>query len=113
MSVQIERESTTSAVVGVTDSTATSGSVMMQRLAGGLVFCSAASASPVTLQWWARFEDSTTWFRLYDKDNAAINTTVQANRCYPVPDELFGAVAIMAVANTAGQTATLRIALKG
>lgn len=113
MSVQIERESSTSAEVSVTDSTATSGSVMMQRLAGGVVFCVSSSTTPFTVQWWARFGDSTTWFRLYDKDNAAINTVIQANRCYPVPDELFGAVAIMPVANTAGQTATLRIALKG
>lgn len=113
MSTMIERESVTSGDVAVFDHVLTSQSMMMQRLAGGLVFCVSASATPITLQWWARFEGSTTFFRLHDKDNNPITTIVQADRCYPIPDELFGAVAIEAVANGAGQSAVLRFAMKG
>lgn len=113
MSVNIERCVTFTDPVEVTDNVNTTGNVVVGAFAGGTVFCVTASATPVTLQWWGRFSHDSADFRVCDKDNTPLATPVQSNRAYPIPDELFGAVAIKAVANGAGQTATLRFALKG
>ena len=113
MSIQIERTLGNTDDISVTDAIATCGAVPLGPSAGGALYCVSASASPVTIQWWASYSPSSPYYRLHDNDNVAVNTPVQADRCYPLPDGLFGAWSVKAVANTAGQTATLRFSFKG
>lgn len=113
MSCDIQRVAAATDPVAVTSDVNTTGRVVSGGFAGGTFFCVAASATPVTLQWWAKFSHDSADFRVCDSTNTVLATNVQADRAYPIPDELFGAVVIKAVANTAGQTATLRFALKG
>lgn len=96
-----------------TNSAATSPKIGLASSAGGVFFVESLSGSPTTINWHvARSLTDAAPAQLYNSLNTAVTTTISATgRCYPLPDELFGAQIIVAVTNTG--TATLTISIKG
>lgn len=114
MSLEIDRFSLVSEPLTVTSSEATSAPCGFGSCAGATLYCVSTSTSgAITISWRAKFNASSPVYKLHDSTNTALTATIQPGRCYDVPQELFGALQIMAVADTAGQTAVVRFSAKG
>lgn len=114
MSIEIDRNFVISEQVTITDSESTTGPVGFGTFAGGLVYVvSTSTGSAITVSWRGKHATNSPSYRLADSANSPITTTIQAGRCYEIPQELFGACQISAVAETAGQSATVRFTTKG
>ena len=114
MSIAIERTMGTTGVINVTSDPATTGMIPMGPSAGGLLYCvSTSTGTAITVSWYANFAADSPDYQLADAANTVTTTTIQPGRCCEIPGELFGAPQLKVVAQTAGQTATLRISLKG
>lgn len=60
-----------------------------------------------------RSTDAAETFEVADSANAVVTLTIQAGRCYQLPDELFAASYVTATTGTAGHTARCFIQMKG
>lgn len=100
--------------VTFTDTAASTGGFVTALHAGAILFVrSTSTAGAVELTFGARPNSSSTeFFVVADSTNAPITLTVQPNRCYALPDELFAATYVAATAPS-GQSATCSIFLKG
>lgn len=112
MSYAIQRILSGPVTVSVGASEAASDPVPFGSSAGGMFIVTAASGSPITLQWWAATGPNSEYRQLHDALNSPITTSVQANRAYAIPDELFGSWGFKAV-GASSATATLRFHFKG
>ena len=83
------------------------------QFAGGLISVSATTSSAATVLTFYAIpsSDSTEYYTLHDASNSPITITVQPNRCYELPKELFGATTIAATAPS-GKTVTCKVYLK-
>jgi hypothetical protein len=98
----------------ITSDEATTGQYGLGSFAGGLLYVvSTSTGAAQTISWRAKFSASSPVYKLYDSANAVITTIIQAGRCYEIPGELYGAMGISAVSDTAGQTAVVRVTVKG
>jgi hypothetical protein len=98
----------------ITSDENTTGQYGLGAFAGGLLYViSTSTGAAQTISWRAKFLPSSASYKLYDSTNAAITTVIQAGRCYEIPGELYGAMGISAVSDTAGQTAVVRVTVKG
>jgi hypothetical protein len=114
MSIAIERTMGTTGVINVTSNPATTGMIPMGPSAGGLLYCVQTSNSgPIAIHWYANFSPNSADYQLCTPVNQVVSTTIQPNRCYEIPPELFGAPQIKIVCTSSGVTATVRLALKG
>jgi hypothetical protein len=114
MSIAIERTMGTTGAINVTSNPATTDTIPLGPSAGGLLYCvNTSTASAITVLWYANFAPDSADFQLTDASNTVTTTTIQPGRCCELPAELFGAPQVKIVAQTAGQTATLRVSLKG
>ena len=101
--------STISAVTVDGSAVADSEEIGMASYAGGMVFVPSGSGL-TTLTYYAAEKPGGTYLAAYDAEGTAITQTVQAERCYPIPTDLYGARAIKITGNTDG---TVLVSLKG
>ena len=119
MSLEIERVLSAPGDFTVTDSVSTSQNIAFGNSAGGnlMVISATASGSPhtgtISVQWHIAPQRSDTYFPMYDLTNTIITSTLQVNRAYPLPDEIFGAANVKIVCATAGQACVVRLSYKG
>jgi hypothetical protein len=114
MSIAIERTIGTTGVINVTSDPATTDTIPLGPSAGGMLYCvSTSTGNAITVSWFADFAPDSPDFQLADTTNAVTTTTIQPGRCYELPAELFAAPQVKVVTQTAGQTAVLRVSLKG
>lgn len=102
----------TSQDVVFTSSASTTGGFNLAVYAGAMLLVSATSTgSAITLTFLtrAREQDSAS-FTVADSSNAPVTLSVQANRAYNLPDELFAAGYVLAT--TASGTVTCRVVTK-
>ena len=92
---------------------ASTGRFQYGQFSGGLLAVSATTSSAATVLTFYAIpsSDSSEYYTLHDASNAAITITVQPNRCYELPKELFGATTIAATAPS-GKTVTCKVYLK-
>lgn len=107
---KIERYSSVSNIVTATASAATSPKVPFGASAGGMIVVDSVSGGASSLAWHAAFGPEVTPVPVND-GTADVTTTIVAGKAYPIPDALFAAPFIVAVANAG--TATFRICVKG
>lgn len=85
----------------------TTEEIQYESYGGGTVHVPAGS-SVTTLTWWSAPKPGDTYEPAYDKDGAAVTQTVAADQAHPIPLALFGAGAIKAVSNAAGDVQVSR-----
>lgn len=114
MSLEIDRFCIVSEQGVITSNETTTATQGFGSFAGGLMYVTSTSTgSAITVSWRSRFSASSAIFKLHDSSNSPITTTIQAGRAYELPQEIFGALQVMAVADTAGQSAVVRFSTKG
>jgi hypothetical protein len=111
----MERRSTVSAPITLTNSLSTTPVIPYGPSGGGILFVQSASgdyATPTsaTLTWYAAFGAEETKTPVVAGGNA-LTTAVEVGKAYPIPAELFGAPFIAAV--TDAGTLTVVLAAKG
>lgn len=94
--------------VAVATSVATSGNIVFGDFSGGMVFVPTGS-SLTTLTWYAATDETGTYLPVNNADGA-VAQTVEGGKCYPIPEDLFGAVYLRIVGNAAG---AVLVSLKG
>jgi len=104
----------TSIDVTFTDDAATTGGFQYAMHAGALLLVrSTSTAGPVEITFLARPSSSSAdYFVAGDTTNNAVTLNVQPGRCYPLPDELFAAPYVGALA-ASGATVTVSVFMKG
>jgi hypothetical protein len=101
----------TSNSVVFTTSLSTSGGFALNTYCGGMILVASGSTS-TTLTFYVKTQsDSSTSFQAYDSTGTAVTLSVVGGRCYPIPDELFGAFYV--TATTGSGTVTCQLLLKG
>ncbi len=105
---KIERLSSATGVITATNSTG-QAKIPFGACAGGVMFVTAVS-SATKVTWHAAVGTETTPLPLHS-DGSVVETSIAANRAYPIPDALFGAPFIVAV--TDAGTATIQLTVKG
>ena len=114
MSLAIDRNFDVYDQTTITSDETTTGLYGLGTAAGGLLYViSTSTGGAKTVSWRGKFSPSSPSYKLYDSTNAAITATIQAGRCYEIPGELYGAIQVSAVADTAGQSAVVRVSVKG
>lgn len=114
MSLEIDRNFNLFDQATVTSDENATATVGFGTFAGGLMYViSTSTGSAITISWRARFSGSSAIYKLCDSTNTPITTVIQAGRCVELPQELFGAMQVLAVADTAGQSAVVRVTVKG
>jgi hypothetical protein len=101
-------------VLTFSDDVDTTGRFTMGSNAAGLLHClSTGSEGPVTLHFYSMPDpmEQTVTFLLADKYNSVVELEVEPGRCYPLPDELFGAAAVRVICTTE-DTADCRVLFK-
>jgi len=99
--------------ITITSTESTSGWMPSGCFAGAVLYCvSTSTAGAITISWRAQYFGNSPLYKLHDATNAAITTVIQAGRCYEIPAELFASFTIRAVADTAGQSAVVRLSYK-
>jgi hypothetical protein len=104
----------TSLDVTFTDVAASTGGFPTGMTAGAILLVRQTStAGAVVLTFGARpHSSSSEFFVCADSSDSPITLTVQPDRCYALPDDLFAAAYVAATAE-AGKTATCSIYMKG
>jgi hypothetical protein len=97
-----------------TDSTSTTANFAYGKYSGAVLAVSATTSSAAqVLTFYAKpASDSSENYALHNASNSAITITVQPNRCYELPKELFGANTVAATAPSS-KTVTCKVYLKG
>lgn len=114
MADNIHRISTlTQSTLLLTNSQNTSATFSMSGKAGALLHClSTSTNAAVTVQFYSIPDERTnSAFALCDISNNLVSLTIQANRCYALPDDLFAAMKIQIVI-TSNATAECRVSFK-
>ena len=85
-----------------TDSTSTTANFAYGKYSGAVLAVSATTSSAAqVLTFYAKpSSDSSENYALHNASNSAITITVQPNKCYELPKELFGANTVAATAPT-------------
>ena len=107
---KIERMSSVTSTVAVTNSASTSQVIPFGAAGGGVFIVDAVSGGATSLTWHVSFGPELTP-RVANDGTADVTTTIVANKAYPIPDALFAAPYIVAVTNAG--TATIRLCVKG
>jgi hypothetical protein len=107
---KIERLSSVTSEIVVTSSAATSPKIQFGAAGGGVFIVDAVSGGATTLAWHVSFGPELTPSAVND-GTADVATSIVAGKAYPIPDALFAAPFIVAVANAG--TATIRLCVKG
>jgi hypothetical protein len=91
----------------------TTESFQFGQFSGGLILVSSTVGSAATvLTFYAKpSSNSQEFYALHDASNSPITITVQPDKCYELPKELFGASTIAATVPT-GQSVTCKVYLK-
>ena len=110
MSYRIQRENATTYSVVATNSASTTPKIAFATMSGGTIFVTAVS-SATKVVWYASPDSQTTPVPLKDSTGSAVETTVSAGNAYALPDAVFGALFISAVADAG--TVTMHISTKG
>ncbi len=114
MTMDIERVISNVNDVAVSSTVANCTLVPLGTSAGGVLYCRSTSTNgAITVSFHVRFAHNSAEFKLADSANAFITRSIQPDRCYAIPDELFAAPMFRVVADTAGQSAVLAVAFKG
>lgn len=114
MSMRIERVIGTVTDAAVSSTVGDATTIPLGTSAGAMLHCVSTSTSgAITVEFHVRFAAGSAEFRLADSSNAIITRSIQPNRCYALPDELFAAMQFKVVAQTGGQSAVLAVAFKG
>lgn len=115
MSIIIERASDATNEILCTSDATTSAPFGFGNMAGGLVFCTSATAADgttplatITVGFYAHFDPEQPASQLADSINAAVTITMAPGRCYELPAALFGASQVRIVPTTANQTCRIR-----
>jgi hypothetical protein len=97
----------------LTNNSSTSGSFSLSGKAGGLLHCiSTSTAAPVSLNFYSLPDERTgSTYALCDSANNILQLTIQGNRCYALPDELFAALKVIPVLTSNAQ-AVCRVSFK-
>jgi hypothetical protein len=107
---KIERASSVTSTVVATASAATSPKIPFGAAAGGMLIVDSVSGGASSLSWHASFGPELTAVPVND-GTADVTTSIVAGKAYAIPDALFAAPFVVAVANAG--TATFRICVKG
>jgi len=107
---KIERFSSVTAALALTDTATTSARVPFGAASGGIIIVDAVTGSANKITWHAAFGDGDTPRPIWN-ESAVVETSIQANRAYPIPDACFAATRVVPVLNA--DTATVRVSLKG
>jgi hypothetical protein len=110
MANKIERLSSVTSAIAVTASAATSPKIPFGAAAGGVFIVDAVTGGATTLSWHVSFGPELSPSAVND-GTADVATSIVAGKAYPIPDALFAAPFIVAVANAG--TATIRLCVKG
>lgn len=98
----------------LTDDAATTAVFDMSMYSGGLLHVTAASDGAAHMVYFCvKSESEGASSTVYDAANSIVAMTVEAGRCYQLPDQLFAAPFVGIYTTTAGQTLTVNIDLKG
>jgi hypothetical protein len=107
---KIERYSSTTEIVTATASSSTSPKIPFGASAGGMIVVDAVSGGASSLSWRVACGPDASAIPVND-GTSDVATSIVAGKAYPIPDALFAAPFIVAVANAG--TATFRICVKG
>lgn len=107
---RIERQSSVTATLSLTASAGTSAKVPFGPAGGGIIVVDAVTGGANKITWHACLGPSDTPQPIYS-DGAAVETSIDASRAYPIPDACFGSPIVVPVLNS--DTATIRVSLKG
>jgi hypothetical protein len=110
MPQKIERLSSVTSTINVTASAGTSQAVPFGAAGGGMFIVDALAGGASSLSWHVAFGPTQTPVPAND-GTADVTTSVVVNKAYPIPDALFAAPFIVAVANAG--TASIRLCVKG
>jgi hypothetical protein len=114
MTMDIERVISNTPNIAVSSTVADATLVPLGTFAGGILYCvSTSTGGAITVSFHVRFAHNSAEFKLANSSNSFITLSIQPNRCYALPDELFAAPMLRIVADTAGQSAVLAVAFKG
>lgn len=107
---KIERFNSVTATLSLTDSASTSAKIPFGPAGGGVIIVDSAQGGATTITWHAVFTPEGVPRPLYS-DDAAVQTEIEANRAYPIPDACFASPMVVPVLNAG--TSTIRVSLKG
>jgi len=110
MPQKIERLSSVTSTVSLTNSAATSPKIPFGAAAGAVFIVDAVAGGATTLNWHVAFGPELTAVPAND-GSADVTTAIVVNKAYPLPDALFAAPYIVAVTNAG--TASIRLCVKG
>ena len=97
-----------------TNSTATTQGFAYALASGGLMYVvSTSTGAAETLTFHSRPSKDAPFYASHDASNAPVTLTVEAGKCYQVPDEVFAAPFVAATCGTLGATVTCKVATKG
>lgn len=107
---KIERDSSVTGALSLTNSATTTARIPFGSGSGGVIIVDAVTGSANKITWNVAFGDSDTPKPLYN-DGAVVETSIAVDRAYPIPDACFAATRVVPVLNA--DTATIRVSLKG
>lgn len=110
MPQKIERLSSVTGTIVATATASTSPKIPFGAAAGGTLVVDAVSGGANAITWHVAFGPEETP-RPLNADGSGVTTAIAANNAYALPDSLYGAQFIVAVANAG--TATIRVSVKG
>jgi hypothetical protein len=106
---KIERLCSVTGSIVATASASTSPKVPFGAASGGVLVVDGVTGGAASLAWHVAFGPEGTPVPV--NSGGAVTTTVSAGNAYPIPDALFGAPFIVAVADAG--TVTFRVSVKG
>ena len=109
MPQKLERLNSVSASLIATSSASTSPKIPFGAVSGGMIHVSAVS-SAASITWHVAFAPEETPVPV-SSGGSAVTTAIAAGNAYAIPDAVFAAPYIVAVANAG--TATFRVSVKG
>jgi hypothetical protein len=106
---KIERLCSVTGSIVATASASTTPKIPFGAASGGTLIVDGVTGGAATLTWYVAFGPEGTAVPI--QSSGAVTTTISAGNAYPLPEALFGAPFIAAVADVG--TATFRISVKG
>lgn len=114
MSMDIQRVIGLSTGIAVSNTVGAATLIPLGPASGGVLHVvSTSTDGAILVEFQVRHSPGSAEFRLADSSNDIITLSIQPGRCYAIPDELFGAMQFLVIAQTPGETAVLAVTIKG
>lgn len=107
---KIERDNSVTAALGLTDDAGTSARIPFGPAGGGIIIVDSVTGAANKITWHAVFTQAGTPKPIWS-EGAVVETSIAADRAYPIPDACFASPIVVPVLND--DTASIRVSLKG